>query len=373
MQRLPREHDRRRHAHQLRLGARDASILHYPDWLAVLTKPTEFFTGEINQYVAIGSDLRTSLTLIMQDKGTSGQVKNDEAFRWRLQETDLSVDEAVGYLQVNLIPDLLTFYLDERFAPSVDTREVFGMMYLPVGHLPEGRQDVPALRAAAAGRQRLHPRRAQRLGDHRLQLLRQPAGFRARLGARTVPFDTAVSQGAVNDRDVQLTGTAYVMFTELPVVRNVFAGLSGFYAGGGPETSLVGLFAGFNLGRFTYLGEVDLRPRPASRTRPTSATQRVGTFMTYSRGQLPAFDWLNVKAAFDYADWDGTLPRQGQRGENRFSFGLEPFLAALHSAPRLLSRQQRHPDELQPQPGLWSAEIHLLLRSRRRRDETAGT
>ena len=113
------------------VSAHAREILHYPDWFAALTKPAEAFSGEINQYVGIGADLRTSLTFIMQDKGTSGQVKNNTAFRGRLEETDLSVDEAVGYLAVNLIPDLLTFYIDQRFAPSVDTREAWGMLFLP--------------------------------------------------------------------------------------------------------------------------------------------------------------------------------------------------------------------------------------------------
>src|SRR5262245_33707375 len=113
------------------VSAHAREIMHYPDWWAALTKPVDSFSGEINQYVGIGTDLRTSLTLIMQDQGTSGRVKNDKAFRWTLQETDISVNESVGYLNVNLIPDLLTFYLDERFAPSVDTREVFGMLSLP--------------------------------------------------------------------------------------------------------------------------------------------------------------------------------------------------------------------------------------------------
>src|SRR5262249_9280720 len=76
--------------------------------------------------------------------GTSGQVKNTTASRGRLDETDLSVNEAVGYLAVNLIPDLLTFYLDERFAPSVDTREAWGMMYLPYDiYLKVGKMFLP--------------------------------------------------------------------------------------------------------------------------------------------------------------------------------------------------------------------------------------
>src|SRR5262249_17000080 len=155
----------------------------------------------------------------------------------------------VGYLNVNLIPDLLTFYLDERFAPSVDTREVFGMFSLPYDiyakagmmFLPYGLQiqdDNAFIRGGRNG--------SATTGFS--FFVSQPA---VELGWEPGPFSViaAVSNGAPNDTDVQVTGTAYGMFTELPVVRNVLAGLSGTYAGGGPQTSLVGLFTGFNLGR----------------------------------------------------------------------------------------------------------------------------
>src|SRR5262249_3773583 len=135
----------------------------------------------------------------------------------------------------------------------------------------------------------------------------------------------AVSQGIQNDKDVQLTGTASAMFTNLPVVRNVWVGVDGSYDGGGNDTSLVGTFIGFTIERFTALGEVDFRHDNVPLT--GGGRQSVGTFMTYAEANYLLLDWLNMKAAVDYADWDGTLPRQGSDGENRVSFGFEPFLA----------------------------------------------
>ena len=52
-----------------------------------------------------------------------------------------------------------------------------------------------------------------------------------------------------------------------------------------------------------------------------------GAFITYSEANYLFFNWLNMKVAFDYADYDGTLPRQGSDAENRVSVGFEPFLA----------------------------------------------
>jgi hypothetical protein len=342
------------------VSAHAREILHYPDWFAALTKPAEAFSGEINQYVGIGADLRTSLTFIMQDKGTSGQVKNNTAFRGRLEETDLSVDEAVGYLAVNLIPDLLTFYIDQRFAPSVDTREAWGMLFLPWDifvkagkmFLPYGLQiqdDNAFIRGGRNG--------SATTGFS--FFVSQPA-FEIGWEPERFSVIAAVSQGAVDDTDVQLSGTASMMLTELPVVRNVLAGLSGSYAGGGPETSLIGLFAGSNLGRFTYLAEVDFRHDRV--TDPISGNlEGVGTFMTYIEGNYLAFDWLNIKAAFDYADWDGQLPRQGSDAENRVSVGVEPFLARFLQVRAFYRVSNGIRTNFSHNQDLWSAEIHVFF------------
>src|SRR3990172_4637518 len=98
--------------------ARD--LLHYPnfDLLKPLTSPVEAFDGTLNKYVAIGADLRVDATATFQQRGKDGTVKNNTAFRGRLDEYEIDVDEAVGYLEVRLIPDRLTFYFDQRFAPD---------------------------------------------------------------------------------------------------------------------------------------------------------------------------------------------------------------------------------------------------------------
>ena len=152
-----------------------------------------------------------------------------------------------------------------------------------------------------------------------------------------VSFAAAVSQGIVDDRDVQGTGTLYSLFTDIPVISSFLLGTSGSYAGTSDGSNgWVGGFTGFNLGpfiykdinlgTFTYLGEVDwgffnlVDPLSNQRVKP-------GAFITYSEANYLFFNWLNMKVAFDYADYDGTLPRQGSDAENRVSVGFEPFLA----------------------------------------------
>jgi hypothetical protein len=340
------------HAHEL---------LHYPDWFAALTKPADPFTGEINQYLSLGADLRTSLSFITQDRpDKNGAVNNDQAFRSRLEETDISVNEAVGYVNVNLIPDLLTFYLDQRFAPSLDTREVWGMMYLPWdSYVKAGKMFLPY------GIELQDDTAFIRGGNNGSATtgfsfnVSQPA-FEAGWEPGPMSLAVAVSQGVVNDTDVQLTGTDYLLFNDLPVVRSVLAGLSGTYSGGATRVSWFGFFTGFNLGRFTYLGEVDFGH---FNFQDTTLNRRVetGTFITYSEGNYLLFDWLNAKVAVDYADWDGQLPREGSNAENRVSVGLEPFIARfiqLRTFYRVTNGVSTNPSHNQ---GLWYAEVHVFF------------
>ena len=114
------------------VSAHAKDILRYPDWFDALTKPVESFDGDINDYVSLGADLRASVSAIFQDDpDANGEVDNNKAFRGRLEEFDLDVDEAVAYLNVRAIPDLLEFYVDLRVAPTTDAREAFGVIYLP--------------------------------------------------------------------------------------------------------------------------------------------------------------------------------------------------------------------------------------------------
>lgn len=344
------------------VAAHAKEILKYPNWFAPLTKPTDAFTGEINQWVAIGGDLRVDATAVMQDEpNASGTVPNNKAFRSRLEEFDLEVDEAVGYLEVRLIPDLLTFYLDQRFAPSTDTREVWGMAYLPWDiYVKAGKMFLPYGLQLQDDESFIRGGRNGSASTGFSFNVSQPA-FELGWEPGPVAFAGAVSQGIVDDRDVQVTGTVYSLFTDVPVVRSVLLGLSGSRVGGsGDETALFGFFTGFNLGRFTYLGEVDFGHYDF--TNPTTGRgDSAGTFITYSEGNYLLFDWLNVKAAFDYADYDGSLPRAGDDAENRVSFGVEPFLARflqLRFFYRVTNGVESLPSHNQ---GLWITELHMFF------------
>lgn len=349
--------------------ARD--ILHYPNFFGKFSNPPEFFTGEINKYLALGADLRASNTAIFQDgkpdpDGTfRGQVSNDEVFRGRLEEDKLDVTEALGYLDVRLIPDYLTVYVDQRFQPTTDNREAFGLLrgVLPWnGYVKAGRMFLPY------GLQLQDDTAFIRGGNNGsvttgFSFNVQQAAFE--VGFEPGPFTViaAVSDGSSNDRDVQITTTESVLLTDVPVVRTVLLGNSFSRVGppatgdhGSNQTVVFGFFAASNLGRLTYLGEADFRDDRS----PDTNNHWVGRFIAYGEGDYLFFDWLNLKVAVDYSDSDGNI-HDVNDSENRVSIGLEPFLNRFLQ-PRLFYRVsngvRKDPTHNQ---SIILAEIHALF------------
>lgn len=344
------------------VSAHAKEILRYPNWLEELTKPADKFTGELNQYVAIGADLRVDLTAIMQDQpSANGTVPNNKAFRSRLQQLDVNVGEAVGYLNVNLIPDLLSFYLDTRFAPSLDTREVWAMALLPWDvYLKAGKMFLPYGLQIQNDNAFIRGGRNGSATTGYSFNVSQPA-FELGWEPGPVASAIAVSQGAAADTDVQFSGTVSALFDELPVVRNALIGLSGSVANSSDtETTYVGVFAGSNLGALTYLAEVDFGHYAfpdATLGRDVSS----GTFIFYTEANYLFFDWLNTKIAFNYADYDGSLPRAGSDGENYFAIGVEPFLARFLQMRVFYTVGNGVETIPSHNQGLWSAELHVFF------------
>ncbi len=324
-------------------------LLHYPDFFGPFSRPVEYFTGEINPFVAIGGDLRTSAAWIFQSLGASGRVRNDQVFRGRLEQTRLEATQATLYGELRLVPDRVTFYLDQRFQPTVDNREAFALLkgflpwdgFLKVGrmYLPYGLQLQDDEAFIRGGRSR-GSSSANTGFSFNLQEPGALVGFEP--GKWSVLF--ALTDGSGGDRDVRTVGTIYAVYDEVPFLRTLLIGGSASrVAPSSGETLLFGLFAGTNLGPLTILGEADFRSDKGR----TTLGRRIGQFLAYGEANYLLFDWLNVKAAIDYADSDGRLTRQvgtatvvldtANDAEHRVSVGLEPFLNRFVQ-PRLFYR-----------------------------------
>jgi hypothetical protein len=320
--------------------ARD--ILHYPNFFGAFSNPPEFFTGEINKFVSIGSDLRASYTAVFQDLGSNQDcsaaiqaqsstvrcVDNNKVFRDRLESNSIDVNEAELYGHVRLIPDYLSFYIDEQFQPTTTTREVFGLLrgILPWnGYFKAGRMFLPY--GLQLQQDQAFIRGGRTNGSSSISTgfsfnTQEPA-FEIGFEPGPLTLVTAVSKpSGSSQRDVRTTSTASALFTDVPVVRNVLVGGSFSYVGlPDGESWLFGFFGGSNIERLTFLGEVDFLNDKNQMTNGRT----IGRFIAYGEGDYLLFGWMNVKANGEYSDNDGTLGDTSD-SENAVSFGVEPFL-----------------------------------------------
>ena len=69
-----------------------------------LTKPGKTWNGRVNDFFAVGGDIRMNLN----STKTPNQNTN----------TEFSLEEAAIYLELNVIPEYLTLYIDEKVAPE---------------------------------------------------------------------------------------------------------------------------------------------------------------------------------------------------------------------------------------------------------------
>ena len=101
------------------------------------------------------------------------------------------------------------------------------------------------------------------------------------------------------------------------VLKNVMLGGS-FAYNDSADRKLGALYFGANIWRFTVIAEGDLIRDEST------ASGNVDQLVVYGEVNWLALDWLNVKFAYDY--WDPDLDVD-ENERNRFSLGLEPFLA----------------------------------------------
>jgi hypothetical protein len=270
------------------------------------------FNGELNSYVSIGADLRVRNTTVFEDRlSRRGRVPPNRAFRRNTTSNDTDVNEFLGYLQIDLWPDVLTFYVDENLNGGANNREVFGLV----------RGFLPWDTYVKAGR--MYPAFGLRVFDDQA-FVRARSGFTfqnsdegAEIGVAPGPFffATTVTNGDDDpgDRDVLATVNAYGVFEEVPVVRNVVAGAS--FARQSDKRNVAAFYGGSNLWRFTYLGEFDV-----INDRTVANQPRRDRFAAYAELNLLLLDWLNLRGTFDF------VKVSRDRDQTRYAIGAEPFI-----------------------------------------------
>jgi hypothetical protein len=323
------------HAHDI---LNDLDLLPIPPG----TKP---FNGEVNQYFSFGSDLRVRNTTVFEDHPDRlGRVPDNRVFRRHVASNDFTVNEFLLYGQVDVWPDLVTLYADEDFNGGANNREVFGMV----------RGVLPWDTYLKAGR--FFPPYGLRVHDDEA-FVRARTGFTfqnhdegVEIGTQPGPLFVAasVTNGAAGDKDVAASLNAYTVFEDVPVVRNVIAG--GSFARMSNKRSLGGFYAGSNLWRLTYLGELDFID-----DRKVGSPGRRDDFAAYGEVDFLVLDWLNLRGTFDF------MKVSGDRDQTRFAIGAEPFINRVIQ-PRIQYRINNGIPSapVQNRPELW-LELHFFL------------
>ncbi len=330
------------HAHDIE---HDLELLPVPPG----TKP---FNGEVNSYVSMGGDLRVRNSTIFQDKPDAlGRVPENNAFRRKVLSNDSTVNEVLGFLQVDLWPDMATFYLDENLNGGASTREAFGLLH---NFLPRFGIDwldwLITDQYVKAGK--MFPAFGLRVHDDEA-FIRARSGFTfqnpddgGEIGIAPGPFffASSITNGKPGDKDVQTTFNGYGVFEDVPVVRNVIAGAS--YARQSNKRDVSGFYAGSNIWKFTYLGELDIID---DRTVASRALR--DKYAAYGEVDLLLLDWLNLRGTFDF------VKVTHNNDQTRYAIGAEPFISRVIQ-PRIQYRINNGPGS---KPGLNQDELRLEL------------
>jgi hypothetical protein len=293
------------HAHDI---LHDLQILPIP-------KGVQSFNGEINQWMSIGSDLRVRSTSTWADTpNAQGRVPMNRAFRDEFQSETLNVQEALGYIQVDLWPDVLTLYGDFNAAGGgVTARETVAIVHLPFNTFFKGGRFFPPF--------------GLRVYED-ASFIRSNTGFTfqnpfegGEAGIVQGPFYLATSVtnsgssgSTTSSKNVLTSVNGYGMFEDVPVVRNVLAG--GSFAHQSTQRNVSAFYAGSNIWQFTYLGEFDLIDDTTTLPANTGRDQ----FASYAEIDWLLFDWLNLRGTFDF------LKASGNRNQTRYQIGAEPFI-----------------------------------------------
>lgn len=270
------------------------------------------FNGEINSFISIGGDLRVRNTTVFEDKPNKlGRVPDNRAFRRETLSNDSTLNEALAYLQVDLWPDMVSFYGDWDVDGLVN-REAFGLI----------RGFLPWDTYAKAGR--FYPAFGLRVHDDQA-FIRERSGFTfqnpdegGEIGIGPGPFfvATSITNGAPGDKDVLATLNGYTVFEDVPLVRTVMAGAS--FARQSNKRWVAGFYGGSNLWRFSYLGELDIID-----DRQLGSATRDNEYAAYGELNFLLFDWLNLRGTFDF------VKVTQDRDQTRYAIGVEPFISRV--------------------------------------------
>ncbi len=254
---------------------------------------SSFFSGRLNDYVAIGGDFRVIL-----DRTEESGKRSEDVFRQRKQNI---------YLEIDLIPDRVLFY--QTMDGGGDAREIFGLFqgkfkqepyYFKAGQffLPYGLrlQDDTAFTRAGTG----FTYGAVDVGAE--------FGYEPGPWALHAALTNGTGASLENNRGKRLTASAAYVDKGYRIGGSYATGKNGQ----GVETSMWGINGGAQFGRIGVLAEIDFIDDSTIEQQIALAELN----FLVSRGN-------NVKFSYEYHDPDEAI---FQNARERYSLVYEPFL-----------------------------------------------
>jgi len=281
------------------------------------------FDGRLNEFISTGANLRvTGVSLFEYASPAGDQVESSSS---------IQLTEADVYLQVDLVKDFLTLYLDEIVSPSALNRESFGMVTMePLGaYVKAGRMLLP----------------------YGLRLLDDDAFVRDRTGYSFNRHDVGIEVGitpgpclavanVTNSRLTLLGSATYRRFT-----------LGGSYGQSTEQGDdfTVGAFGGTTLRPFTFLGEVDL-----------IREGEIDQIALLAEIDCLVRTGLNAKFTYEFFDRNRDVANS-RDGQERFTIGVEPFLTQFLQAGLFYRINRFIPQGLSPNQDSLILQIHTFF------------
>ena len=285
----------------------------------------------LDDLISIGGDIR---------------ILNTSAFEEDNATNTFQTDKSNLYLYVNLIPDKLSFYLDESVAPGgAQAREIFALIkWHSRTWIKAGKFVLPY---------------GIRLEDDGA-FIREVTGFNfsnpdigAEIGLQPGPwsFVASLTNGTAGSVDVnidkQITG-------DISYTANRFRiGVSGSHNSGQPgDRSSAAIWSGLRVGPVILLGEVDW---VRDKSDPNHQLSRIAT---HTELNYEIIDGWNVKAAYEYFDPDHSID---ENERDRILIGVEPFLYPFLQFQVFYRFNQSIPQNKQQNADELSIRLHLYF------------
>ncbi len=248
------------------------------------------FDPKLNKSITVGANWRVEQVRISQYTNDSGKVfpSADES----------TIREGNLYLNLELVKNFLSLYIDQTMAPSSTNREFFATVEGPHNTFFKfGRMLLPY---------------GLRLMDDEA-FIRNTTNYtynRHDLGYE-VGWEPGPVSAIVNVTNTQLSSVGSVNFRRVRVGGSYGSAIQKLER---DKKNTYGIFGGANAGMFTFLLE-----------RNWTKNVDIKSVSTLAEVNVLPIRGLNFKTTYEYLHPDTMIPRD-QNGQQRYTFGAEPFL-----------------------------------------------